>query len=101
MERWPLKASSIAAPFTLPTASPMAKPFFGALKVLNDLNNLNVLNNFFILWLPPAAESSVKLDDSGELRSARARELELGIKEILIGDQHFEIIGEAGIVALP
>lgn len=63
---------------------------FAFLNGLNFLNDLNVWNLF--LWLPPAAKGAVKLNDGVELNSARARKFQFGIKEILVGNQNFEIV---------
>ena len=38
------------------------------------------------LWLPATAEGAVKLDDGVELRSARARKIQLGSKKVLVSD---------------
>jgi hypothetical protein len=45
-----------------------------------------------LLWLPPAAERTVKLDHRIELVCARARQQQLLIEELLVGDQNLEVV---------
>src|SRR2546428_9747113 len=49
---------------------------------------------------PPAAEHAVEGDDGHELVALRAREVELGGKELLLGLEDFEVIRDAVVVAL-
>jgi hypothetical protein len=55
--------------------------FFNGLNFLNDLNDLNLF-----LRLPPTTERAVELNHSVEFGAARAGELELRVKELLISD---------------
>src|SRR5919197_4145713 len=49
---------------------------------------------------PPAAERPVEGDDGDQLVAARAREVELGGKELLLGLEDLEVVRDAVVVAL-
>src|SRR2546428_4755508 len=50
--------------------------------------------------LPPATERAVEGDDGDELVALRAREIELGGKELLLGFEDLEVGRDAVVVAL-
>src|SRR5437773_2669548 len=50
--------------------------------------------------LPPATERAVEGDHGDQLVALRAREIELGGKELLLGLEDLEVVGDAVVVAL-
>src|SRR6266496_2028767 len=53
-----------------------------------------------LLRLPTTAQCAVELHHATELCSARTGQQQLLVEELLISDQNFQIVREAGVVAL-
>ena len=66
--------------------------------IVTGATPLTDLNAEFPSLLPAAPESAVKLHDRVQLRPARAREQNLLIEELLVGDQNLEVVRKPGLI---